>query len=762
MAEDVAAAEQGLEPAPIPGANLRRDYVTTFLTEVLVITSYLVAFRLVAIHQGVSGFGEYALSRRSLSLISPLVVVGLDVAIARYVAYALHKRSPRPGGYATIALLIMAVTVGIASALLLLFPNFFADLFFGSSVYANLVRALPVMLVGSSLHVIAYGFQRGRSQIQRANLLMALNQAAVPVAAVYIGKDVAQILVLMGAGWIVISAAYLLMTGLSLERGGEHMRELLTFGLPRVPGDFLQLALFALPGILVAHAVDVQTAGIVAFGVSALGMVGTALTPISFVLLPAVTGLFARGWVEQVRQRVIEVVRLAVPLLVVGTLVLEVFARPIIADYLGSGFAAGADVLRVIMIGALPWGLYVILKSVIDARYVRPINARNMAVAFATFVAIVLVSRFFTDSYQLILVAFVAALFVLGALTVVEVFLIVLRGDSTPVALKEEAAPRDEFTAEEAEQTDREDVSSDRMGRFLRDLEMYLQDTGLLLLPLLSVSVILLLLGAWAIFGQAILLVGLTTLLSIVSVTVIIQLDLNRRAQVWNYRQIESLFSLYAALNIVQPLPPMRGWGVSPDFASLVVSLIHEVKPDIMVEAGSGVSTLVAAYTLKKEGSGIVVSLDQDEKYAEITRANVNRHGLGDFASVRYAPLRKVMIGPKPWLWYDLDKIQDLKSIDMLIVDGPPGNIQRLARYPALPLLLDRLSDRAVIVLDDCFRHAEKEILARWLQEYPGFAHQVVGTEKVTVILRKSGKVVISPMETKIPFLDVAVPRIQD
>ncbi|HKV89431.1 MAG TPA: class I SAM-dependent methyltransferase [Candidatus Dormibacteraeota bacterium] len=758
------ATEQGLEPAPIPGANLRRDYVTTFLTEVLVIASYLVAFRLVAIRLGVAGFGEYALTRRNLALISPLVVVGLDVAIARYVAFATHKRASRPGGYAAVALLVMAVTVGIACALLLLFPALFANLLFGSPVYAGLVRALTVMLAGSSLHLIAYGFLRGRSQIQLANLLMALNHAVVPVAAVYLGKDVPQILLLMGAGWIVISSVYLALAGLTFERRGEHMRELLRFGLPRVPGDFLQLALFALPGILVAHVVDVKTAGIVAFGVAALGMVGTALTPISFVLLPAVTGLFARGWGEQVRQRVIEVVRLAVPALVAGTLVLEFFAKPIIADYLGNQFAAGADVLRVIMIAALPWGLYVILKSVIDARYVRPINARNMAIAFATFVLVALVSRLFTSSYQLILVAFVSALFVLGALTVVEVFLIVVRGDSPDTRPAEDAVPADVAAPQAGEvvEADREAVSADRMGRFLRDLEMYLQDTGLLLLPLLSVSVILLLLGAWAVFGQSILLVGLTTLLSIVSVTVIIQLDLNRRAQVWNYRQIESLFSIYSALSIVQPLPPMRGWGVSPDFASLVVSLIHEVKPDVIVEAGSGVSTLVAAYTLKKEGSGLIVSLDQDEKYAEITRANVNRHGLGDFASVRYAPLRRVMIGTRPWLWYDLDKVQDLKAIDMLIVDGPPGNIQRLARYPALPLLLDRLSDRAVIVLDDCFRHAEKEILARWLRDYPGLTHQVIGTEKVTVILRKSGPVVISPMETKIPFLDVAVPRIQD
>lgn len=758
MSTFLATPDAPPDPAPLPSSNLRRDYVTTFVTELLVIASWLVAFRLVAVHFGAGGFGEYALSRRTLSLLSPLVIVGVDVAIARYVAYAVSGRSKNVGGYAGAAMLIMAVTLAASSALLLLFSGFFSHLFFGSDAYSTLVMALPVLLVGSGVHVIAYGFLRGRSLIQRANVLMALNQAAVPVAAVYLGRDVTQILLLMGLAWLVISAGFLVTVRPSMAGSRERATELLRYGLPRVPGDFFQLALFAAPGILVAHLVDLQTAGIVAFGVSALGLVGTALTPISFVLLPAVASLFARGYSGQVRQRVVEVVRLAVPVLVVGILVLELFARPIIADYLGAAFESGADVLRLLMIGALPWGLYVILKSVIDARYERAINARNMAIAFAAFVVIAVAASALGASFHAVLIGFVAALYVVGGLTLFEVFRIVSQSDVGEPRAEAAGATR----APEIELPEREQVSSDRMGRFLRDIEMYLQDTGLLLLPVLSISAVLLLLGAWAIFGQDILLVLLTTLLAIVSVTVIIQLDLNRRAQVWNYRQMESLFSVYASLNIAQPLPPMRGWGVSPDFASLLISLIHEIKPAVIVEAGSGVSTLVAAYTLKKEGSGLVVSLDQDERYAEISRANVNRHGLGDFASVRYAPLRKVMIDRQPWLWYDLEKLDDLKTIDMLVVDGPPGNIQRLARYPALPLLVERLSERAVIVLDDCFRHAEKEILARWLREFPSYNQQVVATEKVTVILRKTGPVAISPLEIDVPFLDVAVPRNQD
>src|SRR2546429_6928880 len=125
--------------AAVPGANLRRDYVTTFITEILVIASWLVAFRLVAIQWGASAFGEYALSRRAFSLLSPLVVVGLDVAIARYVAYGVGHRLGRLGGYPGAALDVMAGAGGGTARHLRVFTGTTGHPPFGGAAYCELV-----------------------------------------------------------------------------------------------------------------------------------------------------------------------------------------------------------------------------------------------------------------------------------------------------------------------------------------------------------------------------------------------------------------------------------------------------------------------------------------------------------------------------------------------------------------------------------------------------------------------------------------------
>lgn len=203
-----------------------------------------------------------------------------------------------------------------------------------------------------------------------------------------------------------------------------------------------------------------------------------------------------------------------------------------------------------------------------------------------------------------------------------------------------------------------------------------------------------------------------------------------------NYRQIEALFFMFSTLKFRHPLPGMREWAISPDFANIVISLIRERRPRLVLETGSGVSTLVVAYSLQEFKEGVVVSLEHDERFAAISAANVAKNGLQDFATITYAPLKEVEIQGKLWLWYDVKQLGKLESIDMLIIDGPPVTTQRLARYPALPILSHRLSDDAVILLDDAYRKDEREIIKRWLKEFGGLCLEMIDTEKGAALLR--------------------------
>lgn len=184
------------------------------------------------------------------------------------------------------------------------------------------------------------------------------------------------------------------------------------------------------------------------------------------------------------------------------------------------------------------------------------------------------------------------------------------------------------------------------------------------------------------------------------------------------FRQSESLMALYGTLDIQQPLPSTRHRAASPDFLCLMAREVFRLQPELIVEAGSGTSTLVAAYCLKKLGRGKIVSLDHIEKYAEISRQTIKAHGLDEFAEVLYAPIKDYEIDGKKYLWYDDARLQSIDRIDLLIVDGPPRNVAANVRYPAIPLLLDKLQENSVVLLDDGARPGEKEIVQQWERKF--------------------------------------------
>jgi len=72
----------------------------------------------------------------------------------------------------------------------------------------------------------------------------------------------------------------------------------------------------------------------------------------------------------------------------------------------------------------------------------------------------------------------------------------------------------------------------------------------------------------------------------------------------------------------------------------------------------------------------------------------------------------------------------------MLVIDGPPGFIQKNSRYPALPLLFDKLSKQSSVFLDDAGREDEKELVAQWQAEFSGVEHEYLEFERGCSVLK--------------------------
>jgi len=193
---------------------------------------------------------------------------------------------------------------------------------------------------------------------------------------------------------------------------------------------------------------------------------------------------------------------------------------------------------------------------------------------------------------------------------------------------------------------------------------------------------------------------------------------------------------LERSLGFERTLPVTETWSAAPDFLKLISDYCLENKPKVIVECSSGTSSLVISQCCRINRSGHVYSLENGEEFLNKTRSQLSDFSLSGYCDVIPAPLREIVLEDKGFQWYDITRLPE-KTIDMLVIDGPPGFLQKHSRYPALPMLSDRLAEHCIVFLDDAARDDELELVKIWLKIHPEFSYEFIDNERGCSILRR-------------------------
>jgi predicted O-methyltransferase YrrM len=163
-------------------------------------------------------------------------------------------------------------------------------------------------------------------------------------------------------------------------------------------------------------------------------------------------------------------------------------------------------------------------------------------------------------------------------------------------------------------------------------------------------------------------------------------------------------------------------WALGPRSLEEIIRLVSSRRPGLIVEFGSGASTVVLAWAMREaSGPGSqprVMSFEQDAKHAEHTRELLARAGLESECTILVAPMERQLIEERMTCCYAIpggfSEVIGDRRIDLAIIDGPAGAAG--VRFGTLPLMQPYLADGATFVLDDALRDGELAIAASWRQ----------------------------------------------
>ena len=402
-----------------------KNYVVTFGIEFLILLLGFFIFRIANEKLSDTGFSEFTLSRRNISFLQPLLMMGLGVAVPRYMSIQQKRDSFLPAALTIMTAVGLFFVVG-----LFLTRNFIAHMFFGNENYYFLILPLVVLLVGYGFHSIVYGYLRGKGQVLWANGFQLLNIGILPVVVLAVSKDVQQYLYFNA---LFIFASSLFFSGFVLYKNSiafnlklfkEDSSVLLSYGIPRVFGDFALLALLTIPTYIVLYVQhDLLAGGDIAYALTLFNIVGAAFGPLSLVLLPEISNFLSESKFNLIKQRFYFFVFASVALTALGYLIFVGFHHFILSLLLGSNYRPEIfEIAKVVLLGSFGYVVYIVLRSFLDAIHVKAKNATNLLISLAIYLIMVLYGSMNNVGIVSYLYYFVVAVNILGLLTFIQTF----------------------------------------------------------------------------------------------------------------------------------------------------------------------------------------------------------------------------------------------------------------------------------------------------------------------------------------------------
>lgn len=402
-----------------------KNYVITFGTEFFILILSFVIFRIANERMSDVAFSEYALSRRNISFLQPLLMIGLGVAVPRYVSIYPKRDSFLPSSLILIVIVSFLFLIGMT-----LGSSFFSKVFFGDLSYQAYILPLCILLIGYGFHAILYGYLRGKKEVYFSNVIQLVNIGFLPISVLLFTSNVELLLLLNGLFLLVSCVIFGLIIffkrQIKLDKQSfiEDAELMLKFGLPRILGDFALLAMLTFPAyIVLSLQQNVLSGGDIAYSITLLNLVGAAFGPLSLVLLPEIGGFLAEKRIDLIKKRFYVFVLSGISLTVIGYLTFYFFHELILNLLLGKDHRN--EIFRtaqIVLLGSFGYVLYIILRSFLDAIHVKAKNATNLVIALVIYIAMAAYGYSIHVKSTTYIYYFVISLNTLGLLTLIKTY----------------------------------------------------------------------------------------------------------------------------------------------------------------------------------------------------------------------------------------------------------------------------------------------------------------------------------------------------
>jgi O-antigen/teichoic acid export membrane protein len=314
-------------------------------------------------------YGIWAQSYVTVTLLSPILCLELDMAVVRFLSGEDDTKKRRKAlGSMLFVILIVSITAIIIVSLM---ASKISVFLFANQKYFYFVHLTSLWVVASALFVFFGAYLRARNMIR----LLSVRQVVLSVIILII------VIILTAKGvqleWVIVSVVaiysifvFIFFTMIVREIGWPlpnltSLRTYLAFSIPQIPNVTLLWLITSSDRYFITHFINLSEAGIYTSSNQLASLIRLFYAPVIFALYPLASKLWDENRFPEVRNYLQYATRLLMTLGIPAVAGITLLSQPLLKILTTSEYLVGRELVFFIAIGAIFLGIYQINGHII-------------------------------------------------------------------------------------------------------------------------------------------------------------------------------------------------------------------------------------------------------------------------------------------------------------------------------------------------------------------------------------------------------------
>ena len=388
-------------------SQMSKDVIWTFTIQMAIMLCAFAVTKILSNRLSVDDFGQYNLIKRSIQVLSFVMLAGVGIALPRYIP--LYKKGNEPKSIVPLLIATLIYIIGITLLICI--------------ICGILNKEMQSIILGeygnNSLFIIAiayafalataqftFAYYRGTGNFKWYNGTQLTVQTAIILPLILFPFLTTKIVF---TAWLIITAilvtiylgrefAIKRMPHVTLTEVKSELNTVIRYSSGRLVADFFLFSLSAFPLIYISNSLGLQPTAYFSVGITFVTMVTPLYSFMGIILLPYVSESLAN---KDLQRASIFINKLTLAYLLSAIAIVAfiyVFINFLTSFFFSESYLMTSDLSRIMILSVLPQAIYLLYRNPIDAISVIPYNTIILGISL---IAMIFAFSHFSSLVQL-------------------------------------------------------------------------------------------------------------------------------------------------------------------------------------------------------------------------------------------------------------------------------------------------------------------------------------------------------------------------